>query len=392
MVSVIGVGQTAFARAGSFDHAALAQAALGAALQDAGADVEAVWFGSAAGHIFGRATLGGMHALGGLLAPAIPIVSVEGACATGGIAVHAAACAIAAGDYDCVAVIGVDLSKVPDPVALLDGAIHRETLPFARRQDPSLEPSPGRPVLLDVAATEARHALRTGVLSRGDLARLVEVHRAHGALNPDAWLRKPISADAVLGEPSILDPFTRSMGCALVDGAAAVILSSDRLLDDSSRRSRAVQIDSICIGGGSFRALGETPALATLGARALSRARRSPQEIDLLEVHDANAFVALKWAAALGCGSLSEAAARVRDGQTTREGVLPINLSGGLLSKGHALAATGIGQIVEITRQLRGEAGERQAGRARVALAHNGGGLLGFDDAISAVSVLSRRG
>jgi acetyl-CoA acyltransferase len=409
MAFVIGIHQTPFRRNGERTHAELAARAYEGALADAGiepADVDAVWFGSTTAGAAGQASIPGPAVLMGIAPQGVPVASVDAACATGGLALYAAWLAVAAGQANVVVALGVDLATMPDVVGTLDGVVlapgewegppeRRDRERFGRRQaqgvgDTGWQPIPERPVLLDVAALEARYALRAGSLARGDLAAVVAKSRASGADNEGAWLRSPIAADAVQAEPLVVEPFTRSMGSALVDGAAAVVVASEYGLARLPSRARAVRIAGMATGGGAWRGLGQRPVVERVARRAFSVAGTAPTSVDLAEVHDSNAYAELKWLDALGLGTLSEVAAWTRGGDTGRDGRLPVNLSGGLLSRGHALAATGLAQIGELVAQLRGEAGRRQISKRvpRVAVAHNGGGLVGFDDAMSVVTVL----
>lgn len=395
MPFVIGVHQTPFRRGGEWTHAELVARAVNGALLDSGLEPDAVegfWFGSTALHKFTSPSLGGTTVLQGVLPAGAPVVQVEAGGATGGYTLFGAFTALAAGQADLVVAVGVDLSMFDDPVDLVDRTVIRGGT-FAATQaeavgDGGYTPDPDRSVLLDVMALEARYAIRTGAVTRADLAAVVAKSRDAGIRNPDAWLRSAVTADEVLAEPKTVDPFTRSMTCALVDGAAAVVLASDLGLARLSSRARAVRIGSMALGSGTWRALGERPGMARVAGRAYARAATSPDRVDLAEVHDMNAYAELKWIDALGLSPLAEAAALTRAGETAIGGRRPVNVSGGLLSKGHGMAATGIGQVVELVTQLRGEAGPRQVRNARTAIAHNGGGMIGFDDAACVVTVL----
>lgn len=408
MAFVIGAHQTPFRRDSGRTHAELAADAIGGALADAGlepGEVDAVWFGSAT---VSRAhpTLGGRSVVGGALPVGAPVVAVEAACATGGLALHGAWLAVRAGAFDTVVVVGVDLAPPADgAIALLDAAVYADGAAptrndrerFGRRQargagDAGWAPSPERPVLVDVAALEARFAVRANSVSKGDLAAVVVKSRANGAHNDAAWLRAPIAHAAVLAEPAVLSPFTRPMVCGLVDGAAAVVITSELGLARRPSRARAVRLSAVAIGGGSWRTLGQRPTAAETARRALALAGTPADRIDVAEVHDATAYAELKAWDAFGWGTVAEAAAATRSGATAPSGTRAINPSGGLLSRGHAFGATGVAQITELVRQLRGEAGERQVrnqGRLpRIGAAMNGGGLVGLDDAVTVVSVV----
>ncbi len=397
MAVVLGAFQVPFRRGGELSTAALAAEAVRGALADAalGPDaVEATWFGSAASYAWGAPTLGGVAALqggDGPLPAGAPVVQVEAACATGGVALHGAWSAVRAGEVDVALVVGVDRCGVPDPVALLDGAVlqadaRRFGAAEAARGGDTFDPTPGRPLLVDITALEACGGLRRGI-TMAQLGAVVAKNRARGAQNPGAWLRRPTTVDAVLSEPMILAPFTRSMCCALVDGAAALVVVSERFARDQ-RRSKGVPIAGMALSGGTLRGLGEPVSVTPAARRLFSRAGWTPDEVDVAEVHDANAFAELKWAEALGLIPPGEAGAWTEDGQTDLGGRRPVNVSGGLLSRGHALAATGVAQVVEVVTQLRGDAGERQVRGARRGLCHNGGGLIGFDDAVSVLTLL----
>ena len=153
-------------------------------------------------------------------------------------------------------------------------------------------------------------------------------------------------------------------------------------------RERALRISASVLTGGKYRRLDE-PGLSQVAAqRAYSMAGLRPLDIDVAEVHDATSFCELYQAEMLGFCEIGQGGAYVASGATALGGERPINLSGGLVSKGHPVGATGLSMIHELALQLRGEAGERQASRARIGLAENGGGVIGFEEAACAVTIL----
>jgi acetyl-CoA acetyltransferase len=153
-------------------------------------------------------------------------------------------------------------------------------------------------------------------------------------------------------------------------------------------RERAIRVRSAAMTGGKYRALDE-PGLSRLAARrAYAAAGIGPEAIDLAEVHDATSFCEVYQCEMLGFCADGEGGAYVGSGATALDGARPVNLSGGLVSKGHPVGATGLSMVYELALQLRREAGDRQARRADLALAENGGGVIGFDEAACSVIVL----
>lgn len=201
-----------------------------------------------------------------------------------------------------------------------------------------------------------------------------------------------MTADDVLADRAISYPLTRSMCAPVGDGAAAALVcSKDYLAALPSRvRDRAVKIRASTMSGGKYRSLDE-PGLSRIAAdRAYKMAGISPSEIDIAEVHDATSFCEIYQVEMLRFCAEGQGGSYVASGATTFGGDRPVNLSGGLVSKGHPIGATGLSMIHELVLQLRGEAGERQAKKARLALAENGGGVIGFDEAACAITILER--
>ncbi|MEQ1506511.1 MAG: thiolase family protein [Myxococcota bacterium] len=400
MAFVIGVGQTPVRQGGERTHAELAAEAVGAAIADAGLDphdLDAVWFASPSLGRFGGTT--GAPILHGAIPDGLPVIDVG----FGGAAIHGGWMGITAGQHHLVIAVGVDRAPA-DPIAAADAEIAvpaewegppsaHDRQRFGRRQarasgDPGWAPAADRPLAVDLGALEARYALRSGSVSRADLAAVVAKSRAAGAKNDRALLRTPIAADALLAEPRWVEPLGRSMVAVPADGAAAVIIASELGLARLRSRARAIRIASIAIGGGTFRALGERPGVSRVASRAFGLAGVTPGTVDLAELADPTAWSELRALDALGLGSLGEVATATRAGDTAPTGRRPINPSGGMLSGGDAGAASGIARFAEVVTQLRREAGPRQATNARRAVVHDGRGLTGFDDAVCAVAVL----
>jgi acetyl-CoA acetyltransferase len=250
----------------------------------------------------------------------------------------------------------------------------------------------GGTLFMDTYAMQAAYHMRTYGTTREQIAFAASKNHAMGALNPKAQYRFKVSPAQVLADREVSWPLTRAMCSPVGDGAAAALLCSARALRDlpAPVRERAVRVRASVLTGGKYRSLQE-PGLSHIAARrAYALADMTPQDIDLAEVHDATSFCELYQAEMLGFCEIGQAGRFVASGATTLGGAIPINLSGGLVSKGHPVGATGLSMIYELTGQLRGECGARQAAGADVALAENGGGVIGFDEAACAITVLQR--
>jgi acetyl-CoA acetyltransferase len=176
------------------------------------------------------------------------------------------------------------------------------------------------------------------------------------------------------------------------DGAAAVLVCSERMLRSFSgeTRARAVRVRGMALVGGIERAIDAPSVTRAAAERVYSRAGLLPSDIDFAEVHDSTSWSEIDATEALGFCPAGKGGEYAASGATSLRGERPVNASGGLVSKGHPLGATGLAMIDEVVQQLRGEAGERQVPRARIGLAHNAGGMVGIDEAACSIAVLER--
>jgi len=175
------------------------------------------------------------------------------------------------------------------------------------------------------------------------------------------------------------------------DGAAGAIVCSEDWLAGQSKslRERAVKVRATAVAGGKYQLRSDEVTVSYAAARkAYSQAGLTPQQIDVAEVHDATSFGEILQVEMLGFCSPGQGGAFVADGATGPNGTIPINTSGGLVSKGHPIGATGLSMVYELCTQLRGEAGVRQVDGARIGLAENGGGVVGLEEATCAVTIL----
>jgi acetyl-CoA acetyltransferase len=217
-------------------------------------------------------------------------------------------------------------------------------------------------------------------------------NHCNGALNPNAQYRFRMTPEQVLADRMVSDPLTRAMCAPIGDGSAAVLVCSERFLRRQSKQvqERAVLLRGMAIAGGKYRGYDELGLSRSAADRAYSRAGISPQDVDVAEVHDATSFCEIYQSEMLRLCAEGEGGAFVGSGATALNGSLPINTSGGLVSKGHPIGATGLSMCYELVAQLRGEAGERQVKDARIALQENGGGIIGLEEALAAVIVYER--
>jgi acetyl-CoA acetyltransferase len=335
------------------------------ALADAGldrADVQAVY----CGHAFGG-MLTGQRIVKEIGIGGVPVVNVDNACSGGASAVHAATRAVVNGEHDVVLVIGVE------KLTQFGGG----TLPLPE-EDPEVAIGMVMPALY---AMRARRYLHERGATVEDLAAVSVKARAHGALNPLAQLRKEVTLEQVLGARPIADPLTLFMCCPTGDGAAAVVVVSERV---RRRLSGGMRVAASVLHSGTV----------DLGARDMLRPQISfdsaheayeaagigPDDLDTVELHDAFAIAELVYYEALGLCPVGDAHKLLGTGETTFGGRVVVNPSGGLLAKGHPVGASGVAQVVEILWQLTGRAGERQVPGARVGLTHvTGGGIAGLD-------------
>ncbi len=411
-VYVIGVATTPFSRHPDQTHKQLADQAVRGALADVGDDavaqgIGATFFGSCTLHAWGQPNVGGNVILGplvdaGVLPSWAPIHNVEGGCATGAMAVHNARNAILAGDVDVALAIGVDKTFMPHDLAqmkaLFEGALDqldphgwREDLTAAAAEHGlHYKPHPARITLLDACSLNAQWHAKTHGTTAAQVAASAAKNHDHGALNENAQYRKPMTVDAVLADKPIVAELTRAMCAPISDGAAAAVLCSAATLQTlpPAVRARAIALDASVVAAGRRRKIDEEPVTAIAAKRAYEAAGLGPDAIDIAEVHDATSFAELAASEALGFCEPGQGGAYIASGAANRDGKRPTNLSGGLVSKGHPLAATGIAMLHELVTQLRGEAGERQAADVSVGLLHNAGGLVAFDEASCAVQIL----
>ena len=386
VAAITGVGLTPFGRFKDQSLSELAGQAIAAALADAGitpAEVEVAFVANSMASVTtGQVAVVGQAVLRPLGYSAIPVYNIDNACAASSSALDLAVATVASGRAGVVLVVGVEKLFGPDrsdSYRALNGAVDTEFL-AAANVDPLAES-----VFVAAIYPErlGRYRAKYGLEAR-TLAQIAVKNRGNAALNPLAQYTAPITVDDVLGSRVVAEPLTALMCAPISDGASAVVVTSA----DRARASgqRPVWIRGIATGMGAPPA--PETVIARIARRAFAEAGITPADVDVAEVHDSIAFNELLAYEELGLCPAGEGARFAESGASSRSGRVPVNTSGGLESRGHPVAATGLAQIIELAQQLRHEAGDRQVTGARIAVAENAGGFVVDDTAAAVVTVL----
>ncbi len=369
-IKILGTGMTKFGEHWNKSLVDLAEEAGMKAVKDSNLklkDLEAIFVGNML-----SASVTGQEHLGALVAERlgskIPAVRIEGACASGAMAVHQACLAIASGHYQKVLVIGVE--KMTD---LSTAEVNRALMGASAEAEEGVNGF----TFASLYALMARVYMEKYGLKEKDLAQVAVKNHAHASLNPLAQFPFKVSLKQVLESPLVADPL-KVLDCSgITDGAAAVVLSSRPWTVDNKQISVSIIGNSLISDTLSLSARGEiTEQEATRKAvqEALRMAGIKLKEVDLAEVHDCFTIAEIISLESLGFFKKGEAGKATARGETSLNGRLPVNTSGGLKACGHPVGATGVKQIVELALQLRGQAGKRQVKNARIGLAQNIGG------------------
>ncbi|MXV90249.1 MAG: thiolase family protein [Acidimicrobiia bacterium] len=380
-VSIRGVGTSRFARQPETPPTHLAWQAVTEALADAGvtpAAVEAVY----AGTVFGDpgVTTRTLQHLG---ITGVPVVTVENACASGTTAFHEAHVAVGQGRYETVLAFGIETMT-----AVFDGPIE----PLL--SDPEGAQGFAMPSLYGMAAHRYQHCY--GVTPE-QMALVAVKNRRHALGNPRAQHAGEFTVEQILDSRPISDPLTLLQCCDISDAAAAAVLGPPRPAGGTGGDSDVPVRASALASGQAWDHTSDLvwgwQLVSDTGRAAFEQAGIGPEDIDVLEVHDAFTIGEIVTTEALGLCELGGGGALVASGRTSLGGAQPVNPSGGLLARGHPLGATGLGQIAEIVWQLRGMAEGRQVEGARIGVVETmGGGTAGIDGNACVVAVLEAPG
>jgi acetyl-CoA acetyltransferase len=395
--------------------------ALKLVLEDCGiekSDIEAAWFSNT-----GWGMSGFQHGIRAQVALSangldkISMVNVENACASGSTALHSGWMAVKAGVYDCVLAIGAEKmyfeikdekEKKKSFEGFIAGTDVEETMKFieawkesekkrkeeearkAKEQGIDVkkeESKKGHSIFMDFYAIGARNHMKEYGTTQRQLAAIAAKAHNNSTLNPLAQYTFPQTIEQVMEDREVAFPLTRAMCAPIGDGAAAAIICSEKFLNQHPSK-RAVRILASILKSGS-RVTGDN-ICARASKAGYEAAGVGPEDVNVAEVHDATAFGELHQTEQMGFCAVGEGGPLAESGATAIDGRIPVNTSGGLISRGHPIGASGLAQTYELVTQLRGEAGKRQVKNPRIAMAENGGGTVGQGEAAMNIHIFER--
>jgi acetyl-CoA acetyltransferase len=406
-VAIIGAGMTNFGKFLDRSMKDLAGEAVNGALDSAGvekAKLEVAVVGNAtAGLITGQEMIRGQVVLREIGIGGIPIINTENACASSSTAFHVAWMYVASGMYDMALAVGMEKLYHEDKRrsfqaigAAVDVEWMQQMAAQAKaakengdRDNPAPEEGAGekRSMFMDFYAAFARAHMQKYGTTKEQYARVAVKNHYHGSLNPHAQYREVYSLEDVLTSPPVAEPLTRLMCSPIGDGAAAAVLVSAEKAKQFT--SKPVFVRASVLGSGSDRGPGDPDITTRVAQKAYEMAGVGPEDLNVVECHDASAPAELVLYEELGLCAPGEGGKLIDSKATYFDGPIPVNTSGGLISKGHPIGATGVAQIYEIWTQLRGEAGDRQVKNPKVGLTENGGGMVKGEAAALAVHIFS---
>ena len=370
------------------------------AVVDAGvelADIEAAYVGNcAAGTVTGQESIRGQVILSSIGLGKIPIINIENACGSSSTALNQACMMVSAGYYDVVLVLGVEKLFHEDKVitfAAFSGAVdveERDAMMAEITAGQSEGSGTNRSMFADFYGVMARDHMQQYGSTPEHFAMVSAKNSFHGSLNPNAQFLNEMTVEEVLAQPMIVEPLTRPMICPVADGGAAAIIVSERKARELGIQHPVRIVSSVVHSYYDHPAGAEENVNSLCIDEAYYEAGVSPEDLDVVELHDSSAPCEILLYESLHLCPPGESVKLLEDGETKLGGRTPVNTSGGLLRKGHPVGATGISQILELTIQLQGRAGKRQVEGARVALAHNGGGTIRGEVAAMNIHILMR--
>jgi len=386
-VSIIGVGMTKFGKQPHLSTGDLARIATWKAIEDAGVkpkDIEIIYCGNAVdGLLSGQEDIRGQVVMRDAGFSGIPIVNTANACASSSTAFREAWLGIASGMYDIALVVGYEKLFIDDTA--------KTTKALASCTDIMTEGNMGV-FFPGMYAMEARRYMHETGCTREQFAKVCVKNHKNGCMNPHAQIQQQVTVEEVLSAKMVADPITLYMCSPVGDGAAAAILCSDKIA--KKFRTNPIHIAGSGMASASFQDIcidQKTLTSTEMAAKqAFEMSGIGPEDIDVMELHSAFSPAEFSFFEELGFCGKGEAPGFLEDGKTEITGIIPVNPSGGLESKGHPVGATGLAMISEIVWQLRGESGKRQTNAPKVGLVHNGGGIIGGDNAVMCVHILNR--
>lgn len=372
---VVGVGMTKFEKPGAreWDYPDMARESGTKALADAGVGFDAVQQ-AFVGYVYGEST-SGQRAVYELGMSGIPVVNVNNNCSTGSTALFLAVQAIRGG-LDCALALGFEKMQKGSLSASYDDReqpMMRHLLALAELHEFAM---PAAPYMFGAAGRE--HMKRYGTTPE-QFAKIGEKNHRHSVNNPYAQFQDVYTLQEILDAKVIYEPLTKLQCSPTSDGSGAAIIASERFVDEHGLGERAVEIVGQAMVTDMRSTFDDNSAISLVGAQmtreagrqAFEQANLGPQDVQVIELHDCFSTNELLTYEALGLCAEGEGGKLVDNNDTTFGGRWVVNPSGGLISKGHPLGATGLAQCAELTWQLRGEADKRQAPGVNAALQHN---------------------
>jgi acetyl-CoA acetyltransferase len=380
-------------------------------LEDAGMkhgrDIEFCWFSNCSmGTLWEQDLIRGHVSVAplveeGIFPERVPIINVEGACSSASMAFHGAWKDILSGQSEVSLAIGVDKFYHKDMKAVITAYEHgidrldkdrlvAEYKDVATQCGRDFKIGTDHTIFMDTYAMQACWHMREWGTTQEQIAIAASKNHFNGSLNPKAQYQFEVPVEKVLADYLVSYPLTRSMCAPIGDGGSAAILCSEDYLKNQRPevRNRAVKVSASVLASGKHRVISE-PSLSKWAAdKAYKMAGIVATNVDIAEVHDATAFCEIYQAEMMGFCPIGAGGKFVESGATRLDGQIPINTSGGLVSKGHPVGATGLSMIYELVTQLRGEAGPRQVRSARIGLAENGGGVVSTEEFACSVTIL----
>jgi acetyl-CoA acetyltransferase len=401
---IAGVGMTDFGKHLDITLKNLAGQAITEAVADAGIsleDIEVAYMGNGAGGVIqGQEMISGQVVLRNLGLGKVPVINVENACATSSTAFNQACAMITAGVYDVALVCGFEKLVHQDKArsfSAFDGAVDTENpegmlgalQALAERAGEEVDKGNAgktRSVFMDIYSLMAIAHMKNYGTTLEQIAGVTAKNSYHGSLNPKAQFQQELSVEEVLASREIVYPLTLPMCSPIGDGAAALVVVSEKRAREMGLTNPVKVLSSALVSGWD-----NTTEVGKYAADiAYKCAGVGPKDLSLVELHDASAPSEIMAYEYLGLCPKGQGGRLIEDGITRLGGRLPVNVSGGLLRKGHPIGASGAAQLVEITEQLKGRCGKRQVAGARIGLAHNGGGMISLDAASTVVTILER--
>lgn len=408
-IYIVGVGMTPCGKFLNKSVKDLTREAVELALADASVAKEAIevaYFANAGqSSIEGQYMVGGQIALREMGIGGIPVTNIENACASASTALHQAYVYLRAGMADVALAVGAEKLYNKDKgksFEVFNGAWDIATVDASAKallaMGEGVEAPAGvqthaefRSVFMDIYAALAKHHMKSFGTTDRQIAAVAAKNHHHSTMNPLSQYQSSMTVDEVLAARMISWPLTLPMCAPISDGSAAAILVREEALDRFDR-SRAIRIDASILASGADRPFDELKhhVCRNAATRAYEQAGIGPKDVSVAEVHDATAFAEILQTENLGLCEPGQGGWLAEQGHSSLGGRIPVNPSGGLESKGHPIGATGLGQIYELVTQLRGQAGKRQVPGAKVAIAENGGGFHGAEEAAACITILTR--